>query len=324
MKQRGTRNSEHGAKASEATGLLGRCSAFRAPHAAVGLLVASFAAALLVWVLVTTGTAAPIPSDPPAEKCKYPWLAKYDSSASVTARIPEPAKFHRLQSVPGDFADWCRRLPLRPPGTPVKLFDGRPSPSQDNHAAVIDIDTGTRDLQQCADAVIRLRAEYLYSVNRFEDIHFNFTSGDRADFTKWAAGDKPSVKGSTVAWVRGAAPGTGHASFRSYLDMVFTYAGTVSLAKELKPVEKIEDMQVGDVFIHPGSPGHAALVIDVAMQPGAGKRIFLLAQGFMPAQDIHILKNLKDPALSPWFATDFGDKLETPSWTFEKTDLMRF
>ncbi len=230
----------------------------------------------------------------------------------------------RCQVEPGDFADWLHRLPLKPAGTPVRLFDGRPSPNQDNHVAVVDIDVGNRDLMQCADSVIRLRAEYLYSLGRYEAIHFNFTSGDRADFSKWAAGDKPAVKGAAVTWVHGAAPGTGRASFRAYLDTVFNYAGTVSLAAELKPVARIGDLQIGDVFIHPGSPGHAMIVVDMAAQPGTGKKAFLLAQGFMPAQDIHILKNPRTPALDPWYPTDFGDSLETPSWTFQKTELRRF
>lgn len=275
-------------------------------------------------IFVLAAMTAALAGAAPAEKCTYSWLDKYDAGASVAARIPPPAGFQRVEVEAGGFADWCRRLPLKPAGSPVKLFDGRPSPSQDNHAAVIDIDTGARDLQQCADSVIRLRAEYLYSVGRYADIHFNFTSGDRADFAKWAAGERPSVKGAAVTWVRGTPPGTGHASLRSYLDTVYTYAGTVSLAKELKPVAKIEDMQIGDVFIHPGSPGHAMLVIDMAVQAGSAKRVFLLAQGFMPAQDMHILKNVKSPGLSPWFPADFGDSLETPTWTFGKAELRRF
>jgi len=39
------------------------------------------------------------------------------------------------------------------------------------HEAVIDRDPGNRNIQQCADAVIRLRAEYLYSRKAYEAIH---------------------------------------------------------------------------------------------------------------------------------------------------------
>lgn len=46
-------------------------------------------------------------------------------------------------------------------------------------AAVIDIDVEKRDLQQCADAVMRLRAEWLWSIGTKDRIAFNYTGGGR-------------------------------------------------------------------------------------------------------------------------------------------------
>ncbi len=54
------------------------------------------------------------------------------------------------------------------------------------------------------------------------------------------------------------------------------------------------------------------------------KKIFLLAQSYMPAQDIHILRNPDDEDLSPWYSVDFGEKLHTPEWIFTKKELCRF
>ena len=56
--------------------------------------------------------------------------------------------------------------------------------------AVVDMEIGNRDLQQCADAVIRLRAEYLWKHKRYTDIKFNFTSGFTAEYKKWAEGNR--------------------------------------------------------------------------------------------------------------------------------------
>jgi len=47
-------------------------------------------------------------------------------------------------------------------------------------------------------------------------------------------------------------------------------------------------IEPGDVMIRAGSPGHAMLVVDVA-EDERGRRIYLLAQSYMPAQDIHIV-----------------------------------
>ena len=107
------------------------------------------------------------------------------------------------------------------------------------------------------------------------------------------------------------------------MDFIFTYAGTLSLSKELKSVE-IRQMKIGDVFIQGGSPGHAIIVIDMAINPITGKTIFMLAQSYMPAQNIQVLQNPNNKAQSPWYDLDFGTVLQTPEWTFTKDDLKRF
>ena len=68
-------------------------------------------------------------------------------------------------------------------------------------------------------------------------------------------------------------------------------AALILCQNNLKAVNDISSMQAGDIFIYGGFPGHAVTVMAVAKN-GEGKKIFLLSQGYMPAQDIHILKNL--------------------------------
>jgi hypothetical protein len=50
----------------------------------------------------------------------------------------------------------------------------------------------------------------------------------------------------------------------------------------------------------------------------------MLAQSYMPAQDVHILKNPAKWRSTPWYELDFGEELRTPEWTFHKEDLKRF
>ena len=102
------------------------------------------------------------------------------------------------------------------------------------------------------------------------------------------------------------------------------YAGTYSLERELSQVKDITDMRIGDVFIQGGFPGHAVLVVDMAVHQASGKKIFLLAQSYMPAQEIHILLNPSRWRSSPWYDVEFGEKLCTPEWTFRREHLKRF
>lgn len=255
----------------------------------------------------------------------YPWLSTAGTARgdTVAGRIAPPPGFARTVQVRGSFGHWLRHLPLRPPGAPVRLFNGRLKSRQDVHAAVVDIDVGKADLQQCADAVMRLRAEYLFSQRRADEIHFNFTSGDRIDFSRWAAGWRPQVRGSKVAWRRGGVMAADHPALGRYLRTIFTYAGSYSLSRELNRVGGGRTLKVGDIFLKGGFPGHAVIVVDQAENPDSGQAAFLLAQSYMPAQDIHILRN-PGRALSPWYIAGERANLVTPEWTFDWGARYRF
>lgn len=237
---------------------------------------------------------------------------------TIGERFPPPAGHYRTASSTNTFASFLGNLPLKPDGTPVHLFDGALKHTQDVHAAVLDMSVGGRDLQQCADALMRLRAEYLFATGRKDEITFNFTNGFKAPYTRWMKGERIRVNGNDCNWVTGGIASNDHASLLKYLDMVFTYAGTASLSKELHD-RSLSPIRPGHVFIQGGYPGHAVIVLDVATNP-AGEQLFLLAQSYMPAQEIHVLKNPLDPDLSPWFKLNDGDALHTPEWTFAWSD----
>jgi len=253
----------------------------------------------------------------------YPWLQDIDISNTLVERIPAPEGYERIPVEPGSFAEWFRNLPLKQGNPPVYLYNGEKKFNQSAHFAVINIDTGDRDLQQCADAIMRLRGEYLYSLRKYQEIHFNFTSGDTASFSKWAEGYRPRVQGNRVSWVKSKDFSTSYENFKSYMKTVFVYAGTYSLKKEMKKIP-LTDIQIGDLFIQAGFPGHAVLVADMAVCKNAGKTVFLLIQSYMPAQDMHVLKNPSQGDLSQWYSLEFGPELATPEWTFQKEDLRRF
>ena len=227
------------------------------------------------------------------------------AQSKTVGDIPLPYGFHRVPVQNGSFAEFLRNMPLSDDNT-VYYYNGEKKYDQSAHYAVIDYDIGNRDLQQCADAVMRLRAEYLFAQKRYSEIHFNFLGDGKPHYYLDYAGNDRSYK-----------------KFRKYLNYVFAYANTASLKKELLPVD-IDKMQIGDVFIQSGNPyGHAMIVVDMAINIRTHQKIFLLAQSFMPAQSIHIVINPLDANLSPWYSTDFV-QLQTPYWTFTRNDLRRF
>ena len=237
-------------------------------------------------------------------------------------RFAVPSGFKRSEADAASFAHYLRNLPLKPPGSLVRYFDGDLKQNHGVYDAVVDLPIGRKNLHQCADAVIRLRAEYLWKRRDFDQITFNFTNGFPAEYQRWRKGERIKVRLNHASWVASAAPSDSYQTFWAYLEMVFSYAGTLSLDKELHP-KPLSELEIGDVFIRGGSPGHAVIVVDMAVSE-AGEKVFLLAQSYMPAQELQILKNPNDPKLSPWYAADFGETLHTPEWSFQKAALKGF
>lgn len=237
--------------------------------------------------------------------------------------LPLPNGYQRIAQPAGSFGAWLRQIPLKKDNT-VYLYNGEKKANQLAQFAVLDIPVGKRDLQQCADAVMRLYAEYQYSRMQYQQISFKATDGTLMDYNSWMKGYRFVAKNGRLQRQLVAAKGEGRACFESYMQTVFSYAGTLSLSKELQQVTDIKDITPGYVFIRGGSPGHAVIVADVAYNVVTKEKVFLLAQSYMPAQDIHILQNPTSGVLSPWYTTTFSAKLYTPEWIFQREELKRF
>jgi hypothetical protein len=214
--------------------------------------------------------------------------------------IPLPDAFSRIKADNASFAEYLRNTGLKE-STTVYLYNGNPKRNQCAQYALLDVSTGQKDLQQCADAVMRLRAEYLFAQKQFEQIIFYDNDHKAYTFN---------------------APFT-REHFDKYLTRVFGMCGSASLAKQLKPVKNFSAIQPGDVLIRGGFPGHAVIVMDVAVNE-LGKKIYLLAQSYMPAQDIHVLKNPANAGLSPWYKVNDENIIVTPEYTFTQNELMKW
>lgn len=246
------------------------------------------------------------------------------SKSSIRKRFTPPKGYFWVKEVAGSFSDFLQNFPLHPPHFPVRDFTGFPITQQNHHIALLRIDVGTKDLQQCADAWMRLYAEYLWLNRRFDEIGFEFTSGQFFSWNDYSKGIRTQELKKKVRFINIGKTENSYESFQNYLEIVFRYAGTISLDRESVPVSNNAAIRTGDFLIKPGSPGHSVIIVGVARN-AAGKKIYLLAESFMPAQDIHILVNHKNPQLSPWYELDVNaPQTITAKFTFKPTSIKRF
>ncbi len=223
-----------------------------------------------------------------------PVIAENANPYRSIAAIPLPENFTRQATDSNSFGNWLRKRNLKKNKT-VYLYNGAEKQNQRAQFAVMDISVGNKDLQQCADAVMRLRAEYLFEMKKFDQVFFTDNANTRYQFTS------PYTKDHLLR----------------YLETVFGMCGSASLEKQLHK-KNINNIEPGDVLIRGGFPGHAAIVMDVAVNK-EGKKIFMLAQSYMPAQDIHVLVNPQDENLSPWYQIE--EEIVSPEYVFRKGEL---
>ncbi|HMK18718.1 MAG TPA: DUF4846 domain-containing protein [Chitinophagaceae bacterium] len=237
--------------------------------------------------------------------------------------IPLPKGFNYVDDGDSAYSNWLLDLKLKKSKT-VYLYNGKLKSNQDVQYGVLNIDIGKKDLIQCADAAMKLRADHLFEKHLYDQIKFISTSGNELSFKNWLKGIRWKVQGAKLVSYNtlNEEPNI-QQEYNSFMDFVFTYCGTFSLSKQLKAVNDSKSLQPGDIFVYGGFPGHAVTVMAVAKNE-AGKIIFLLSQGYMPAQDIHILKNYIDPDLSPWYDLSDIYPLYTPQWEFDKGSLKRW
>lgn len=260
-------------------------------------------------LLLAVAIILPVLSGTPRPEISNINFASVPSIPVTIEAIPLPPGYERIPAAVNSFATWLRNVPLKKNRT-VYLYNGMPKRNQNAQFMVLDFSVtpgstpngrGNQDLQQCADAVMRLRAEYLFASQYWKEIVFRDNAGKAYCYTG----------------------GNNRKAFDNYLRNVFAWCGTASLEKQLKRVSCLDEMQPGDVLIRGGFPGHAVMVMDVALNR-RGNKIYLLAQSYMPAQDIHVLKNPTGPEGNPWYEVSDNQSITTPEWIFYPNQLRRW
>ena len=194
------------------------------------------------------------------------------------------------------YSDFIKHFP-RKSSTVVRDYKGNVLKTKS--LGVLDISVS--ELQQCADAAIRLRAEYLYKEKMYSQIQFKLTSGLNVPFEKWANGWRVKVSGNSARLVKSRNETNNYSrqNFDAYLQVIMMYAGSASLDRDLK-IRNGETPQVGDMLILGGFPGHVVIIVDEMVKDGI--HYYKFAQSWIPAQDIEIVlgyNNLK-PNYGNW------------------------
>lgn len=228
-----------------------------------------------------------------------PKAVLFTNPYETISSIPIPDGYKRPPEDQHSFSTWLGQIHLKSDRS-VYLFDSTKKANQLAQFAVLDIPVGDRDLQQCADAIMRLRASYFFDKKEYDSILFFDNDHKAYRFSK----------------------PYNQEHFNDYLKTVFEMCGTASLSKQLKKIN-FKDIRPGDVLIRGGFPGHAVMVVDMVINE-KGEKKYMLAQSYMPAQDIHILLNPHVAIASPWYQVSDADKIETPEYTFTSDEWKRW
>ncbi len=224
--------------------------------------------------------------------------------ARYIGEVPAPFGYQRIEPQDKGYAAYLRLLPLKPQGNKVQLYTGGDANYQWLSAAVVDMKL-LSNYEQCADVTMRIRAEYLYKMDRYKDICFTDVNGQKMQYQG----------------------GKNRDAFESYLKRVYGMCNTASLYRETTP-RPVREVQPGDVLVYPAREGHqyghALQVVDVARNR-SGKVAVLCVEGNTPAREMHLLRNVAHPRRSPWFILDDdGNDLHLSVFSFAPEELRHY
>lgn len=244
-------------------------------------------------------------------------------SITIKSRVNIPNGYKRAIYKNGSFQEYLRNYTLKSFGTKIINYDDSEYFWQNGHIGILDIPVPKNGLQQCADALIRIRSEYLWDKDRKAEIGFNFTSGHYCSWKQYAEGFRPKINGNKVSFHKTSSVNHSKENFYKYLNLIYMYSGTLSLFNELPKIDSAKDLVIGDMLIKGGSPGHIVMICDEIIN-AEGDKLFLLFQGNTPAQSVHLVKNLEDSQISPWYQLEKDIIIPVSNYTFNSSKFIRF
>ncbi|TXE18772.1 hypothetical protein ES692_04785 [Psychroserpens burtonensis] len=243
-------------------------------------------------------------------------------SLTIQSRVNVPEGYKRVVYAKGSYEEYLRNYKLKPFSSKIINYDSSEYFWQGGHIGILEVPVPKNGLQQCADALIRIRSEYLWVNNRKDEIGFNFTSGHYCSWKKYKEGYRPKISGNKVSFHKTARASPSEENFYKYLNLIYMYSGTLSLYNELKSMDS-KDLKIGDMLIKGGSPGHIVMIGDEVVNEN-GDRLYVLFQGNTPAQSVHLVKNIEDSLISPWYELKNNAIIPVSNYTFSDAEFVRF
>ena len=236
-------------------------------------------------------------------------------------RILPPEGYTRVPAAADSFLSFMRSQPVYPDGSDIYIYDGTSKPGV-TAAAVYQLPLGTEGYQECADSVIRLWSTYFRQNGQTEKLMFHLTNGKECSYETFRKGMRVLAWQEWSFWMPLALPSEDNDQlFNDWLMTVMRYAGTQSLTAESHTISA-QEARAGDIICRGGNPGHVVIIVDEAVN-AEGKRSFLLAQGWIPAQSCHIFYNQME---NPWITEEMLSKpeIETGEYIFHADELRRW
>jgi len=220
--------------------------------------------------------------------------------------IPVLEGYQRVSVKENSFADWIRKLSLKPMNSNVLDFKGRifKSKIDTTIAAVIDWDIKGKRLEQCMDIIVRFYAEYLWENKKHDKLTLPLPGKQLIKWSDWEKGFRPKFTGINVNLIKSEKVNSSKRNFDRYLNLVFAESYTQQFYYAY-PLINRDDVQIGDFVVKKGVKGHAVMIVDLAKNSN-GDLIALIGQGDTPACEFYLLNFRKD---NPWFPLDFSKEL---------------
>ncbi|MDR0667819.1 MAG: DUF4846 domain-containing protein [Prevotellaceae bacterium] len=244
------------------------------------------------------------------------------NKATVLVRFETPEPYERTDAPPHSFALFLRNLPLLPENTPIQNYANEPlkTDTQSPPAAILDIETGTKNWQRTVQSLMRIWAEYLFEQQRFSAIRFHIRNGKAIPYQQWTQGMNILVD-NRAYWTKTPYNPHQYRTFRRYLDFIFQYSDFQTVLRDIESVAA-SDLAPGDLLLR---DDRAMMVLDMAVNRESGERMVLLACGGTPAQAIRVLQNTaQKDVLGAWFKIGEQGAINTGVVEFLPTDFYRF